>query len=375
VVDHLKKEKNKMAKFNYRKWVTDYKTNKKSLFEQNLTGSLTGSITGSVTGSESDGTETWYQNDGCSPCEGGYVVSGSSTEQLIVSVSSLGNICTPTIEGTAVEVPTSIITSENPGANLGWWETNLDFEEFSTTYANGSSVVYSTPDMGYTPNAPYGCVDADNITYSYFDFNIGQVQSNVLTLFQGVCCDTDSPNYGQTNIPNYNVQLDEQNALDNSLMFNSEEGAFCDNSVCQESVDPEPEPQPLIPDKGNKLKDKSRARDARINPRRRTRPIREIKKIKKSELKKLIKEQLKKVANNEFENTGPYCCDTNSSDFGFNAGGDDFSEQVTSFVQNMETLNILTGNEMIGQLYSMFCDESICGSTGSGSDTIKQKRR
>ena len=42
-----------MAKFNYRKWVTDYKYSGRSLFEQNSTGSAT---TGSATGSASTGS-------------------------------------------------------------------------------------------------------------------------------------------------------------------------------------------------------------------------------------------------------------------------------------------------------------------------------
>ena len=54
----MKKEKNKMGNFDYKKWVTNYKTNEKSLFEQNLTGSLTGSMnTGSMnTGSMNTGS-------------------------------------------------------------------------------------------------------------------------------------------------------------------------------------------------------------------------------------------------------------------------------------------------------------------------------
>jgi len=101
-----------MTKFNYKKWIVENKFGKPPSYSNySALNEQTGSID---TGSISEETQTWYQNDGCSPCEGGYVVSGSGTEQLIVSVSSLGNICTPTIEGTAVEVPTSIITSENP---------------------------------------------------------------------------------------------------------------------------------------------------------------------------------------------------------------------------------------------------------------------
>ena len=35
-----------MAKFDYKKWVTNYRTSKKGLFEQNITGSITGSDPG-----------------------------------------------------------------------------------------------------------------------------------------------------------------------------------------------------------------------------------------------------------------------------------------------------------------------------------------
>jgi hypothetical protein len=59
VVDHLKKEKNKMAKFNYKKWITENKYGIISEQTGSMTGSMTGSIsTGSMTGSMSTGSMT-----------------------------------------------------------------------------------------------------------------------------------------------------------------------------------------------------------------------------------------------------------------------------------------------------------------------------
>ena len=62
---------------------------------------------------------------------------------------------------------------------------------------------------------------------------------------------------------------------------------------------------------------------------------------------------------------GPYCCDKEYSNFGFNGNGDDWSEETTDFIQNMETLNLLTGNEMIGTIYALYCDSSICENTAT----------
>ena len=210
-----------MKKFNYVKWVTENKYGK--ITEQALTGSVTGGD------GNTQVSQTFYKRNTCSPCPSGYFVSQSVSSwnvpegipqgaSFIESTEQLGNVCAPIVPGAAVEVPLSIITSDNVGPTLSAWETSLDNSAFQDTF--GDYFLYAEPNQGTT----------------YCQEELTQ------NIFQGVCCDQNAQNYGQTDAGSYNIQQDEQNALDISLMTNLFGMAFCDNSICAGAADPGGDP-------------------------------------------------------------------------------------------------------------------------------------
>ena len=205
-----------MGKFDYKKWVTSYKTNKKSLFEQNTTGSST----------------VFYKTRNCGPCnnvDGLYTISGSNYQGGIGAVADnvvVSNYedswywgCGPIQMSDPVEVPDNIIPDDF-GPTLSSYDIpSMNNPEFQSMF--GQSYLYPED---YDAN----CAG---------DILINNAGGSVFT---GVCCDTNAPNYGQTNVPTLNIQFADGNIsfgnhLDTALMLNQFELAFCDNSLCQGS--------------------------------------------------------------------------------------------------------------------------------------------
>ena len=274
-----------MAKFDYVKWVTENKYGK--INEQTLTGSVTGSD-GDDTGVQT--SQTWYQPNYCSPCPPGYVISGSVPQEQIMTTQDLNDNlayyqgCGPTQEGSPVQVPLSVITSNNPGNVLTANETSLYSQEFTNTF--GSNVLIINPNAGYQPSC--------------------DLESQI-NIFQGVCCDGDAENYGQTNLGNYNIQIQHQNALDTSLMLNLYDQAFCDNSLCTGTAVPGGPPVDAmapLPDKGQATPTKAKSgltgldfMDQMVNRRNQEKRNRDrlrenLTKIIKKELNSLKKQKL-----------------------------------------------------------------------------------
>tara|TARA_Y100001973_G_scaffold9341_1_gene12759 strand:+ start:2596 stop:3852 length:1257 start_codon:yes stop_codon:yes gene_type:complete len=301
-----------MTKFNYKKWIVENKFGKAPSYSNySVLNEQTGSID---TGSISEETQTWYNQGTCSPCpEGNYIVSSSvnlnNGEPQVVDMSSVSSNCLPVISGEAVEIPTSIITGApwdddfdgDVGTQLAHFETSLSFEEFSSLYGGGSGWV------SLEPINPTYCMDPQ-------DFSTGNPsygsEVNYVT-FQGVCCDPDSPNYGQTNIPGYNIQQNESNALDTSLMFNVLEGEFCDNSICT-GAEAELTPTPDM--EKAPFKDKSKRRDPRDQRNRDPRNQRN----RDPRTNRRLREVIKQVLSEEID--GQYGLDIRAQGIGTGSG-------------------------------------------------------
>ena len=260
VVDHLKKEKNKMADFDYRKWVTDYKTNKKSLFEQNITGSITGSP--QITGSE--------VYVGCGQCNADSPTPGEFA-------------CMPGVEITV---------------SLNQIEPNI-VNTYSAQYLSSDEVIGGFEAIGYGGTLLFGPQTAQ-----YLEQFCPSGSST--TIYQGnynpFCCDINAMNFGQTaDGQPYGTNLGEPEQY---VMINGPQGDMCDNSICQGNVNqpdsigdpPGPEgqgiPQPIATLGKDKLP--SRRRDkgklpSRRRIRSRNRRLREVKNSIKKEIKKLRK--------------------------------------------------------------------------------------
>ena len=212
-----------MKKFDSKKWIIENKFGKEPK-HSNYAGSfgMISEQTGSITGSESGNTETWYNHPRCSPCPSGYIVSGSSQESPLPIVDSSNGVgCGPVVPGQPFEIDVSIIDSYDwsTGYPLYPSEVGMTYQEFYAQY--DSNRLYDNP-MSYNPT----CAEEDGITVT------GQI------VFQGVCCDQNAQNYGQTNIGGYNIQQNEDSVLDNALMQNLLDQGYCDNSLCAGSAVP-----------------------------------------------------------------------------------------------------------------------------------------
>lgn len=279
----MKKEKNKMTKFDYKKWVTSYKTNKKSLFEQNITGSITGSNTGSE-GGNLGATTTFYQDRTCGPCnniEGLYTISGSYFDDFqggiglvadnpVVNPSGQGYNsiyfgCGPVQLSNPVEVPNNMIPNDFGPSLTSYDIPNMNSGEFNAMFGS-----YSLFPEDYTMNCA------------------GDQFMATADVFSGVCCDPDALNYGQTNVPTLNIQFAQDgNHLDTALMLNQFNTAFCDNSLCSQGVVPDAEDEPTPNYMGLFGKDKDKLPSRRRKIDRRRRRLREVKK----QLNKIIKKR------------------------------------------------------------------------------------
>jgi hypothetical protein len=294
-----------MKKFDAKKWIIENKFGKEPQ-HSNYAG-LFGMIseqTGSITGSESGNTETWYSNASCTPCPSGYIVSGGFSGNppfpiVNVETSNTSNTCGPTISGQPFEINASIINHGNNPSNYDLQllfpsEIGMGYEEFNAQY--GTNRLYDNPNSGML--FPF-CGEDSNTTFS------GDI------VFQGVCCDQNAQNYGQTNIQGYNIQQDEANALDNALMQNLLDQGYCDNSICDDgsfddTINPNTDPEGMglpSPDSGkgkldqlNKKQKTDMSNQLKKGRRVKPRPVKESK-MKKSELRKLIKETLKDTLN------------------------------------------------------------------------------
>jgi hypothetical protein len=93
-----------MAKFDYRQWVTNYKTSNKGLFEQFATGSITGSqlvqtmyqatgsATGSITGS-CDNFNTLTPDAQLTACQAFYNLASPQNDPNLTQWVDGGNCC------------------------------------------------------------------------------------------------------------------------------------------------------------------------------------------------------------------------------------------------------------------------------------------
>lgn len=268
-----------MGKFNYKEWVTNYKTNKKGLFEQNTTGSITGSST------------IFYKTRNCGPCDnvdGLYTISGSFYQGGIGAVADnqvVSNYedswywgCGPIQLSDPIEVPNNIIPND-----FGYALSSYDIPGMNNVEFNA---MFGTWQL-FPEDYEVGCAGDSVINNTSPEQGSGAI-------FTGVCCDSNALNYGQTNIPTLNIQFaGNGNHLDTALMLGQFEGAFCDNSLCSQGVVPDAEDDKAGADSGGDddqqaqqadkaFKKKNRRRGDRRDPKgRSTRDNRRLGEIKR----------------------------------------------------------------------------------------------
>ena len=260
----MKKEKNKMAKFDYKKWVVENKYGKTPSYSHYGSGKLNEQETGL----------TFY---GCAECdpesydynfEGGlgdpYTCGPPVTYQTDLGddlmsqlwIMNLGQINCNNGNQSNQELCDTI---GYEGRRL-YTELNVANQMCASgsTFPTGSEVEFACPE-GTAPNYP----GVNNIYYCNPDL-IGGSMTNYPSQgfetyvamcctgsiedstddYQPFCCDINAINFGQTaNGQPYGTNPGE---AEQYLMINGPEGDMCDNSICQGNVNvPDPEGMPF----------------------------------------------------------------------------------------------------------------------------------
>jgi hypothetical protein len=315
-----------MAKFDYKKWVTDYKYSGRSLFEQNSTGSA---ATGSATGSASTGSAS----------TGSASTGGASKPRLkrksrrLKEQFSTGSMTGSASTGSASTGSASTGSAStggkfrNPRSRFNKKSRRLEEQVNQWSCPQGTSMNYqacNTGSMalsGWDPGTYLGEFIEDVSQWINLCCTGGNTPGAEATA--SICCDLDAVNFGQTaDGGTWNYQFGQIAGFNNSaeeyIMYYGPEGEFCDNSICYGSVstpdyqiDPNTQnpiipgagPQPMPP-QGLKGKQRIKRRRGRQGIRRQSKRARQVseglKQLKKHVQSNILLAKVNKKLNEKY---------------------------------------------------------------------------